>query len=190
MDEAKLVEIIKKEIQKYYFLTTEKKSISILGNDSIIREELEKKFEISKTSKKIVVTDLDIKELVSLSQGSYSSEKAEEILNALLEGKDIFLIQEGIQWRKFKNIPLELENRYLSYEEQLKKYGVRLIKRLELLEELEEHKKYYNGKVLDVKQLKLNVNLAEKKIIVSNETKITELAKEYASINNIEIIKR
>lgn len=190
MDEAKLIEIIKREIAKHYLLTEKSSDIYILGNDSIIKEELEKKFKISSESEKVIVTDLDINDLVDLSQGSYGTDKSKELLNILLEGKEIFLIEEGIYWRKFKSIPVELEKKYLEYEEQLKKYGMKIVRKLELLDELESKKKYYLGNVLDVKQLKLNVDSLEKKIIVSSKTKITELAKEYASINNIEIIKR
>lgn len=190
MNEAELIEIIKREIAKHYLLTEKSSDIYILGNDSIIKEELEKKFKISSESEKVIVTDLDINDLVNLSQGSYGTDRSKELLNILLEGKEIFLIEEGIYWRKFKSIPVELEKKYLEYEEQLKKYGMKIVRKLELLDELESKKKYYLGNVLDVKQLKLNVDSLEKKIIVSSKTKITELAKEYASINNIEIIKR
>lgn len=195
MNETQLVELIKKEIQKYYnqnknLITKDTDTIFILGDDLILQEELKKKFIISDDSEKIVISQLSINELVSLSLGISENKKSEKILEAILENKDIFLIEDGIQWRAYKNIPKALENKYLKDEEILKSYGVKIVKKLELLEELSKKQNYFTGRLLDLKQLKANLDISHKSIIVSKDTKITELAKEYASINNIQIIKR
>lgn len=195
MNETQLIELIKREIQKYYnqndnMVTENKNTIFILGDDLILEEELKKKFIISNSSKRVVISQLNINELVTLSLGTYENEKSKKILEAILERKEIFLIKDGIQWRNYKNIPKALENKYLKDEEILKSYGIKIVKRLELLEELSEKQNYFTGKLLDLKQLKVNLDISSKSIIVSKDTKITELAKEYADINNIQIIKR
>lgn len=195
MNETQLIELIKREIQKYYnqnhnLVAENKNTIFILGEDLILEEELKKKFTIDSSSEKVVVSQLSIKELASLSLGTYENEKSEKILEALLEGKEIFLIEDGMQWKNYKNIPKVLENKYLKDEEILKSYGMKIVKRLELIEELSEKQNYFTGRLLDLKQLKMNLDISSKSITVSKDTKITELAKEYASINNIQIIKR
>ena len=76
----------------------------------------------------------------------------------------------------------------MEYEKFLMEYGVRIVKRIEIIDKLENKEQYYTGNVLDIKQLKSNIR--NKKIVISSKTKVTELASEYAQINDIKIIKR
>lgn len=188
MNEDRLIELIKKEIQKYYSFEEKIDTVCVLGADSIIREEVEKRFSVSEKSDVVVVTELDVNELVSLGQGAYITPKSEKLLLSLLEGKTIFLIEEGLKWRNFEKVPSKLKEQYLEYEGFLVEYGIKIVKRMEIIDELENKKQYYTGNVLDIKQLKANIK--DKKIIISSKTKVTELASEYAQVNDIKIIKR
>ena len=101
MNEQYLIELIKKEVSKYLNLENNpKKNIEIIGEDLLLKDELSQTFEISDKGESLVVTTIGIKEMVALSQGTYDNDYCEKILKELLNGKKIFLIEEGIAWRK------------------------------------------------------------------------------------------
>lgn len=194
MNDRDLIEIIKREIEKYYSKESSlkeigKKKIGFIGNDTVLKDELKRDFDIQEVAEKIVVSEIKIKDLAEISQGIYSSEESEKLLYNLLEGKELIVVEEGIEWRKFISAPLKLQERYRNYEKALESYGAKIMKRIEIKEYLEEKKNCFTEKLLDLKALKKNVN-NNGTIEVSNETKITELAKEYAGANNIKIVKR
>nr|WP_307775487.1 hypothetical protein [uncultured Cetobacterium sp.] len=190
MVEKDLLEIIKKEVEKYLKNTdVEKSTVKLIGNDELLKNEIEKKFDLCKNSKKIVITDLKIPELISLDIGTYTDEVSKEILNHILEGDKIFIIKEGIEWRKFKNIPEKLYKKYEASEKSLMEYGVKFINKIEILENLEENSEinYFSQKVLNLRNIK---KISGKKIIISEKTIITQLAMDYIRENDIKVIKR
>lgn len=190
MVEKDLLEIIKKEVEKYLKNTdVEKSTVKLIGNDELLKNEIEKKFDLCKKSKKIVITDLKIPELISLDIGTYTDEVSKEILNHILEGDKIFIIKEGIEWRKFKNIPEKLYKKYEASEKSLMEYGVKFINKIEILENLEENSEinYFSQKVLNLRNIK---KISGKKIIISEKTIITQLAMDYIRENDIKVIKR
>ena len=190
MIEKDLLDIIKREVEKY--LKTKipsKEIIKLLGTDNILKEELEKDFTFSNDSKKIIVSNLKISELVALGNGAFSNEKAEEILNHILNGDEVFLIKEGLEWRSYKNIPGKLLEKYENYENMLKDYGIKFFNKIEIIDFLKNASNQYsfNKKVLNLSDIK---KLKEKEIIISEKTIITQLAIDYIKENNIKIIKR
>lgn len=190
MVEKDLLEIIKKEVEKYLKNTdVEKSTVKLIGNDELLKNEIEKSFTLCKNSKKIVITDLKIPELISLDIGTYTDEVSKEILNHILEGDKIFIIKEGIEWRKFKNIPEKLYKKYEASEKSLMEYGVKFINKIEILENLEENSEinYFSQKVLNLRNIK---KISGKKIIISEKTIITQLAMDYIRENDIKVIKR
>ena len=94
MSDQDLIEIIKREIEKYYSKESNlkeilKKKIGFIGNDIVLKDELKRNFDIQETGEKIVVSELGIKELAEISQGVYSSEESKKFLYNLLEGKEL-----------------------------------------------------------------------------------------------------
>ncbi|WP_462427284.1 hypothetical protein [Fusobacterium varium] len=196
MNEYELIEIIKREIEKYYLKSgikneiNLKKTIGFLGKDVILKNNLEEIFKIEETANEIVISELSIKELVEISQGTYSTDTGKKLLYNILEGKKIILVKEGIEWRSFPLIPPKLQEKYREYEKILETYGVKILKRIEIREYLIGKKECYSGKVLDLRTLKNSISRNEEYIEVSAATTVTELAKEYAAMNNIKITKR
>lgn len=192
MNEYDLIEIIKKEIEKYYIKTeiNSKKIISFLGKDMVLKDNLENIFKIEEGADKIVVSELNIKNLTEVTQGTYSNNEGEKLLYYILEGKELIIVEEGIEWRNFPLIPPKLQEKYKEYEKILETYGVKILKRMEIREYLEGKKDCYNGKVLDLRTLKNSFSRNEGCIEISTSTTVTELAKEYAAANNIRITKR
>ncbi|WP_130892166.1 hypothetical protein [Fusobacterium ulcerans] len=192
MNEYELIEIIKREIEKYYLKTeaNSKKTIGFLGKDMVLKDHLENIFKIEETADKIVVSELAIKNLAEITHGTYSTDEGKKLLYYILEGKELILAEEGIEWRSFPLIPPKLQEKYREYEKILEMYGVKILKRIEIKEYLEGKKDSYNGRVLDLRTLKNNFSRNEGYIEISTSTTVTELAKEYAAANNIKITKR
>ena len=196
MNEHELIEIIKREIEKYYLKSgiknevNLKKTIGFLGKDIILKNNLEEIFKIEETADEIVISELSIKELTEISQGTYSTDIGKKLLYNILEGKRIILVKEGIEWRNFSLIQSKLQEKYEEYEKIIETYGIKILKRIEIREYLIGKKECYNGKVLDLRTLKNSISRNEEYIEVSTSTVVTELAKEYAAMNNIKITKR
>lgn len=197
MNENDLLDIIRKEIEKYIREKNGsqeqniKEKITLLGEDLILKEELEKRFEISDESNKIVVFSLEIDELFSISNATYINPKTELIIKSLLKNKNIYLIEEGISWRSYNCEIKKITDKYLSYEKELKGMGIKIIKKMEILDHLNntKRKKYFDKKVMTLKDVKEIEREATDEIVVSDKIFITDSAKEYLKNSALEIKK-
>lgn len=197
MNENDLLDIIRKEIEKYIREKSSsqgqniKEKITLLGEDLILKEELEKKFEISDESDKIVVFSLEIDELFSISNATYINPKTELIIKSLLKNKTVYLIEEGISWRSYSCEVKKIADKYLSYEKELKDMGIKIIKKMEVLDYLDntKRKKYFDKKVMTLKDVKEIEKEAADEIVISDKIFITDSAKEYLKNSALEIKK-
>lgn len=197
MNENDLLDIIRKEIEKYIREKNSsqgksiKEKITLLGEDLILKEELEKRFEISDESNKIIVFSLEIDELFSISNATYINPKTELIIKSLLKNKNIYLIEEGISWRSYSCEVKKIADKYLSYEKELKEMGIKIIKKIEILDHLDntKRKKYFDKKVMTLKDVKEIEREAADEIVVSDKIFITDSAKEYLKNSALEIKK-
>ena len=197
MNENDLLDIIRKEIEKYIREKNSsqgqsiKEKITLLGEDLILKEELEKRFEISDESNKIIVFSLEIDELFSISNATYINPKTELIIKSLLKNKNIYLIEEGISWRSYSCEIKKITDKYLCYEKELKDMGIKIIKKMEILDHLDntKRKKYFDKKVMTLKDVKEIEREATDEIVVSDKIFITDSAKEYLKNSALEIKK-
>ncbi|MCQ8212849.1 hypothetical protein NON08_09985 [Cetobacterium somerae] len=197
MNENDLLDIIRKEIEKYIREKNSsqeqniKEKITLLGEDLILKEELEKRFEISNESDKIVVFSLEIDELFSISNATYINPKTELIIKSLLKNKNIYLIEEGISWRSYSCEVKKIADKYLNYEKELKEMGIKIIKKMEVLDHLDntKRKKYFDKKVMTLKDVKEIEREAADEIVISDKIFITDSAKEYLKNSALEIKK-
>lgn len=198
MDEKQLVEIIKREVMRCLAQKNEgggepkpkKAAVQFIGTDTILRNDIEPICEIVENADKIIVSELEIKEMVDLSMGNYNSENSKAILFSILNGKEVIISKEGIKWRKISTIPLKLQEKYESYEKELIEFGVKFVDRMNIKTHLENKNDYFNERVLDLKILKNRFSISGNIITVGKNTIVTELAKEYARQNDIKILKR
>lgn len=191
MNEKELLKLLMDEIAKQKKTSSSeniKKKIEVLGRDDLIVEDLKKNFTISKNSNTVIVCTLEINDLVAISNGTYVNEYSEKIMKAILDGKKIYILEEGIGWHNFKNIPIALKIKYEEAEKALIIYGVNICKRLELNHKLSGNKKNILSGVLDLRTIKRETVYANI-IEVRKSVQITDLAKEYARKKNIEIIR-
>ncbi|MGL5056405.1 MAG: hypothetical protein ACRC6A_03405 [Fusobacteriaceae bacterium] len=195
MSENDLLDIIQKEIGKYIIenkiLKNKKEKVTILGEDLIILKELEKKFQISEDSHKIVVINLEINELFSLANATYLNPKTEFIIECLLNNKQIYIVEEGIAWRNFNCNTKKIVDKYLNYEKELKEMKIKIVKKIEILSCLDSKiiKKYYNKKILTLKDIKEIEREEVTELIVLDKMLVTDSAQEYLR-NSILKIKK
>ncbi|WP_426709546.1 hypothetical protein [Cetobacterium sp. SF1] len=192
MNEKELMEIIGREVKKYFLSKNieerpQEKKLIFLGEDELLRNQLEKDFLLDeREGEKIILSTLSLKNLINLSMGNYSDEYEKNILEFLLERRDVYLVREGLEYLKYPQGPPKLLNKYIEALRELENFGIKIFKRSEIVDELLNTSVYYNEKVLNVNTLK---KITKDKIYISRETLITDLGKEYIRTNNINVIK-
>lgn len=208
MDKDSLIEIIIKRVieelsknPSYNAQLTqpeELKTVVFLGNDNYLKEELKQYVNIvdnvdirdslSKLSKdininennKLILSNLCINNLINLSQG-----KLNLVTEYLLNQGEVYLIEEGIEYKKYTE-PKGLIKLYDTYLEQLKSFGINVVNRNDIVKILQKKDKMYLNGVITENKLK-KLNLENKKIVLKENSKITSLAQDYLKQNNIEV---
>lgn len=197
MSEKELLDIIKREIEKYigekntFKGQTIKEKITLLGEDLIIRKEIEKKFELSDESAKVLILSLEIDELFSISNGTYINPKTEIIIKSLLKNKSVYLVEEGISWRSYSCNVKKIADKYIKYENELKAIGIKIIKKIEIFDYLDatKRRKYFDKKVMTLKDVKEMEREVIDEIVVSNTIFITDSAQEYLKYSTLKLKK-
>lgn len=197
MSEKELLDIIKREIEKYigekntFKGQTIKEKITLLGEDLIIRKEIEKKFELSDESAKVLILSLEIDELFSISNGTYINPKTEIIIKSLLKNKSVYLVEEGISWRSYSCNVKKIADKYIKYENELKAIGIKIIKKIEIFDYLDatKRRKYFDKKVMTLKDVKEMEREAIDETVVSNTIFITDSAQEYLKNSTLKLKK-
>ncbi len=191
LDENYIIELVKRELSRY--LTDQgieiKKEVCFLGDDNEIKEQLSQKFNFSENAKTLIVSQLSLKNLYNISNAIYENEYEEKIIKFLLENKEIIIINEGIEYSKYENIPPMVQKKYEEYLEKIKSYGIKVENKDFYINSLTQKEEVYGKKLLDLNKLKELEAKGMRRIIVENSI-VTSSAEEYAKEKNIEIIKR
>ena len=191
LDENYIIELVKKELSRY--LTDQgieiKKEVCFLGDDNEIKEQLSQKFNFSENAKTLIVSQLSLKNLYNISNAIYENEYEEKIIKFLLENKEIIIINEGIEYSKYENIPPMVQKKYEEYLEKIKSYGIKVENKDFYINSLTQKEEVYGKRLLDLNRLKELEVKGMRRIIVENSI-VTSSAEEYAKEKNIEIIKR
>lgn len=187
-----------------------KKLIVIGGFNNKDFEQLENIFEIVHYENRmqteeyncILISSLSLQMLgnIALSCGNCNAENF--ILKSLMEGKQIYLLESGIDYRKYKKTAFKpLYNLYSEYENKLLQYGINIISNpLDILSNKSIQSAIdVNTNVLEIsltgKSLLLECDLLKNHIKESSVIKInknciiTPLAEDYIRSHNL-IIKR
>lgn len=190
-NENYIIELVKKELNKY--LTEQgidiKKEMCFLGDDNEIKEILSQKFNFSENAETLIVSQLSLKNLYNISNAIYENEYEEKIIKFLLENKKIVIIKEGIEYLKYKNIPIAVQKKYEEYIEKVKSYGIKIENKQFYINSITQKEEVYSKKLLDLNRLKELENKGMRRIVAENSI-VTSSAEEYAKEKSIEIIKR
>ncbi|MPQ42898.1 TIGR02536 family ethanolamine utilization protein [Clostridium tarantellae] len=223
MDYDKLVELIVQEVYKKIKSDSKtiidiekKKNLVLLWEDDIDKlNSLSKEFNVMnykediKDCDALVISNLNLTGLSNLALGTSVSQEESFILKMIMQGKKIFLMKDGIEYRRYKQTaPKVLYNKYINYEEELRTFGVQVIDKIcditlddeGVYLETEIIEKSIEVEVIDNK----TIDLVGKKLIsegdlrkphingkttllVDNKSIITPLAKDYIRINRLKI---
>ncbi|WP_293991882.1 ethanolamine utilization protein [Fusobacterium gastrosuis] len=194
INEEYIRKIIQKELEKYFLLSgkeeTVKTNISFLGENMELKRKLEDSFEIEEESETLIVSNLSLKNIYNLSIGIYENKFEEKILKQVLEGKKVFLIEEGLEYLKYQNIPTNLLEKYNTYVKNIKDYGIKIQKEAYFLQYINNSEEIYSERLLDYKKLREFYLKGLNSLLVAENTIITSSAMDYAKENNITIVKR
>ena len=157
----------------------------------------------------VIIEYLDIKEIANIALLVPTNGKEEFIIKMLLEGKKVFISEDGLEYKKYKETaPRALYNEYLNLEKKLKLYGMEVIKySYEIIEQdeikekcrtkvkyineeiLEEESTFYikNKKIISEGDLKKPFMQGKKIIIIDSKSIITPLADDFIKIHNLKI---
>lgn len=142
MDYEKLIEFLVDEIYKRIQEENKegnslekKKSIVVIGESNVdyYRKAL-KEFDINSLTSEckdcdiLLISKLCIKGLSNIAQGTCTTKAENFALEMLLKGKKVYILEDGIEYRKYKNTaPKVLYNKYIKFEEELLAYGIEVI---------------------------------------------------------------
>ena len=185
MDTDKLTELIKKELLR---ILEEKKAedkpveIHFCGDDTLLRDELSKKVKISENGEILVISTLGINDMVDIALG-----KTHPAISGLLEKKTVYIVEEGLEYKRYSE-PKALMETYDKYMASIVKYGISLVKRVDLMDKIGSvtEKTTLKG-VITISKLRER-NLKNAGLILDKKSIITPLAMEYIKENNIEIL--
>ncbi|MBO3443115.1 TIGR02536 family ethanolamine utilization protein [Clostridium sp. CCUG 7971] len=95
-----------------------KNNFEVLSYDESIRE-----------SDIVIISRLCLRGLSNLSIGNSTSNEERFILKMLMMGKKVYIMEDGLEYKRYKSsAPKALYNKYISFEQELKKFGVNVIK--------------------------------------------------------------
>lgn len=147
----------------------------------------------------IVLPSLTVKRLANIATGLGENLVEETISDVLLLGRRIYLLEEGIDYRRFKksankNYYLMIEN----YENTLVSFGVEIVNKTELYEIIkfgeiegrskEAHFSIKNQKVITEKEIKIGLQQGCNTIKIKDKAIITPLAHDLIRANKIKVV--
>lgn len=189
-NEKEIIEMIKKELQKYLNNEVEeKKQINFIGENEELRKELNSYATISETANTIVIGKLSLKNLFNLSNAIYENEFEEKIIKNLFENKEVILLEEALEIMAYENIPIKMKDLYDKYINIIKTFGVIVSSKEEFINCLTSKEEIFDSKLLDFNKIKNLKSKGYRKITVSKRTIITASALEFAKEEGINIIR-
>ncbi|MDB0438869.1 ethanolamine utilization protein [Clostridioides difficile] len=145
MDYNNLIEIIVEELYKkinttnigYIENKNRKKLVVLYEDDKSKFDLLSDKFNIevfdntTKDCDAVIVSKLCMRGICNLALGNSFSDEERFLLKMLMKGKKIYVLDEGIEYKHYKETaPKTLYNKYRDYEDDIRRYGVKIIKSL------------------------------------------------------------
>lgn len=142
MNYDKLVDLIIEEIYKKINndelkVSNKPKAVTVFEQDNSKFNLLRDEFEILEFNKSIkecevvIVSKLCMRGLSNLALGNSTSDEERFILKMLMKGKKVYVLDEGIEYKRYKDTaPKALYKKFISFEDEIRKFGVEIIKDL------------------------------------------------------------
>lgn len=146
-----------------------------------------------------VLAQLPIKLMADLVLGIPSEPQAACILRALLEGKRVYLLESGLEYRRYKETAYKtLYHLYQEYEAAVKRYGIELISytseiakenRIQSRPEAEDFVDLSRLRLLRESDLIKVRGTGSITVLLGQNTIITPLARDYIANHNLAVIR-
>ncbi|KPI49842.1 TIGR02536 family ethanolamine utilization protein [Clostridioides difficile] len=142
MNYDKLVDLVIEEIYKKINndelkVSNKPKAVTVFEQDNSKFNLLKDEFEIVEFNKSIkecevvIVSKLCMRGLSNLALGNSTSDEERFILKMLMKGKKVYVLDEGIEYKRYKDTaPKALYKKFISFEDEIRKFGVEIIKDL------------------------------------------------------------
>lgn len=174
MNYDNLVNLIVEEIYKKINctdkleITNKPKAVLIYENNKERFNFLKENFDVVSFEKDIrdcemiIVSKLCMRGICNLALGNSVSDEERFILKMLMKGKKVYVLDEGIEYKRYKETaPKALYNKYLSYEDEILKFGVEVVKDLNSITS--------KAKINTNKVENLSLNILDKKTLREKE---------------------
>lgn len=142
MNYDKLVDLVIEEIYKKINndelkVSNKPKAVTVFEQDNSKFNLLKDEFEIVEFNKSIkecevvIVSKLCMRGLSNLALGNSTSDEERFIIKMLMKGKKVYVLDEGIEYKRYKDTaPKALYKKFISFEDEIRKFGVEIIKDL------------------------------------------------------------
>ncbi len=147
----------------------------------------------------ILLGSISHQELVHISMGLANNPVSSLVIEAILSGKKIYILNEGITYQRYEDTSnTNFYNMLKGYEEQLKAFGIEWIDANEIVEKIENSEAIDEEKMTEqyVVQVKIiTESLAKqyqekgcKRLLINKNTIVTPLAWDYLRDKKIKMI--
>ena len=196
-DTRKKAVVLEKNIDKYY---------KMLGNEY----EIVSYSENIKDCDVVIVPTLCLKGMGNLANLTCSTKEEHFIIKMLMKGKKIYILEEGMYYKKYKNTaPKQLYSKYLEFERQLINYGIEILgsslnntytlqdniytdNKLDNAPKRVANKtaEITNKKLISESDIRRQYITGSNVIVIDSKSIITPLARDFIRLNHIEIMRK
>lgn len=156
----------------------------------------------------IIIPTLSLKTMANLATLVTEESSVEFVIRMLMKGKEVYVLENGLEYRKYKNsAPKALYSKYLDFEQQLKINGIQIIgyvgeikkKEKNLLVNIEPNDdiQIFNGstgdieirnkKVINEAEIRNRIIPGSETIIIDKKSIITPLASDFIKTHNLRV---
>lgn len=146
--------------------------------------------------KHIIITSLTLNQLINIASGKADDAITSIIIESILKGKSILILNDGIKYRKYKTTSNERFYRMIeNYEESIISFGITFIDESDIdliygnKKKVLAEDKYVDNKTITESILKNMQRKTGSSIRIRKNAIITPLANDYIRTNNIKILK-
>lgn len=171
-----------------------KKTAIVMAEDNIneIRRTLEEDYKISIYGKDsieadlIIIPTLTLKSMANLATLVTDEAKEEFIVRMLMMGKEVYVLENGLEYRRYKNTaPKALYSKYLDFEQQIKLNGIQVIG---YIGEVKKNSKNLLDDVASYEEVEEIISISSRDMDLRNRKAINELEIKNRIIPSIETI--
>lgn len=136
MNEKQIIDEVVRELYKRLTTKVVKPCAYVIGPVELpFVEELKEHYDVITKRNEvlemdfIVITNLTVSMLAHIAQGCCQTSSEEEVLEALLEGKPVYVLEEGIVYRNYRQSAHKaLYAMFLEFEEKIERFGIQKVK--------------------------------------------------------------